>query len=70
MQNIRIEAACQKEEPKGRWEDKGQQRKSWDSAPGQQCQVRCMVIDAQLYFASDKPPNINLKNNGGSELLH
>lgn len=61
VQSIRIKAVCQREAMKGRQEDGGQLRKSRDSAAGQQCQVRCMVIDAQFCFASDKPPNINLK---------
>lgn len=42
----------------------GRQRKSQDSASGQRCQVRWMVIDVGFYSACDKPPNRNRKNNG------
>lgn len=61
VQSILIKAVCQREAMKGRQEDEGQPRKSWDSAAGQQCQVRRMVINAQFCFASDKSTNINLK---------
>lgn len=47
----------------GGWGE-GQPRKSQDSASGQYCQVRWMMIDVGFYSAFDKPPNRNPKNNG------